>query len=369
MDKIVRFVECLIPISRCNLHCSYCYVIQENKRNTKTNVFQHSPKEIGEAFTPHRWGGLMLVNLCAYGETLLCEELPDIIYYILRQGHYINVTNNGTITKRVEEILCKSEGMLSRLCFAFSLHYVELKKRGLLEKFAENVHKVKDAGCSFLVQLNLADEYIACMDEIKEYCVREFGDYPQVALTRKEGEDFQIFTSYSDKEYFHYGRSFSSPLFDFTYQKFKEKRGEFCYAGDWTFTLDLATGDMKSCYFCKPFYNIYDELDKKIKTFTVGNNCGSKYCINSSHFMSLGVIPEIECPSYIALRDRNNNWYTTEMNEFLSQKLFDNNIEYNSFRKKMKNIRFVWHVNVEKCVFCLKKLKKKGRKKIRRLLH
>lgn len=340
MEKIKRFVECTIPISKCNLRCSYCYVIQQNRRNTNTSVFRCEPEIIGKAFSQQRWGGVVLVNLCAFGETLFCQELPDIVYYILKQGHYINITNNGTVTGNLKKILRKTQGMHSRLCFAFSLHYIELKKRNMLDLFAENVKMVKNEGCSYVVQLNLADEYIECLDEIKEYALKNFGALPQIALTRKEAKGYSIFTKYTDDEYYQYGNSFKSPLFSFTFKNFRVKRKEFCYAGDWSYKLDLASGELRSCYFCRPFYNIYEDLNEKIKTNTVGNNCGSAYCINSSHFMSLGVIPEIQCPSYVSLRDRDNTWYTPEMRLFLSGVLSDNNNQYNLFQKYMANKRF-----------------------------
>jgi len=365
MDKIKRFVECTIPISQCNLHCSYCYVIQENRRNTEVNQFRCTPEEIGRAFSPNRWGGLMLVNLCAFGETLLLKTLPDITYEILKQGHYVNITNNGTITERIKQFTAFPPEMRNRLCFAFSLHYIELKKRGLLQTFSDNVHMVHEAGCSFLVQLNLCDEYIECIDEIKEFCLKEFGAYPQVALTRREGKGYSIFTSYSDSEYIEYAKTFDSPLFDFTLKNFKVKRKEFCYAGDWSFKLDLATGNLRSCYFSPPFYNIYDNINEPIKKSIVGNNCGNSYCVNSSHFMSLGIIPSVDCPSYVALRDRNQTWYQEEMREFLSGKLSDNNKQYNAFEQKMINYKFIWQYRLKKK---LRSLPKRIIKKMIRLL-
>lgn len=360
MERIVRFVECTIPISNCNLHCSYCYVIQENRRNTKVNAFRCSAKEIGEAFAAERWGGLMLVNMCAFGETLFCKELPDIVHYILKQGHYINITNNGTVSKAIDQILYRSEGMHSHLCFAFSLHYIELKKRGLLRTFVDNVNKVRKAGCSFLIQLNLADEYIECLDEIKEFCSQSFNGLPQIALTRREGNDFQIFTAHSEKAYFSYGRRFDSPLFDFTCENFKVKRNEFCYAGKWTFKLDLATGDLRSCYFSAPYYNIYENPRQKIKTLTVGNNCGNRYCVNSSHFMSLGVIPEIKCPTYVELRDRDGQWYSPAMRAFLNQKLYENNRQYMGLGRLLINLRFKYRdKNVKRILSRIKRAIKK----------
>lgn len=31
---IKRFVECLLPVTACNLKCSYCYVIQKSNPNS-----------------------------------------------------------------------------------------------------------------------------------------------------------------------------------------------------------------------------------------------------------------------------------------------------------------------------------------------
>ena len=130
-------------------------------------------------------------------------------------------------------------------------------------------------------------------------------------------------------------------MFDFTCRNFKAKRREFCYAGDWTFKLDLATGELRSCYFSLPFCNIYTDIDEKIKTLTVGNNCGSSYCVNSSHFMSLGVIPEIQCPTYAGLRDRPEaHWYNPRMRAFLDTRLYDTNTQYSPMKKCFVNIRF-----------------------------
>ena len=362
MDKLKGFVECLVPISRCNLLCSYCYVVQQGRRSTVPDEFRCTPEEIGIAFSEKRWNGKMLVNLCGYGETMLCKELPDIVYHILKQGHYVNITNNGTIDKGIEKTLEKSKDMLQRLCFSFSLHYMELKKRNWLEKFANNVRKAHNAGCSYLIQLNLSDEYIECIDEIKEYCLREFGALPQVALTRRQGNGYQIFTDYSDSEYFKFGKSFNSPLFDMTCNNFKVKRKEFCYAGNWTYTLNLATGDLRSCYFGPPFYNIYDNPNEKVKKLTVGNNCREAYCINSSHFMSLGVIPEIKCPSYVDLRDRNGKWYTHQMRAFLGQKLYNNNRKLCKFERIILN-RYFRHILSGESLFriYLNDIKNKGK--------
>ena len=360
MESISKFVECLVPISQCNLKCSYCYVMQENRRNSKTPPFCCSPEEIGYAFHRERWGGTLLVNLCAFGETLASPIMPQIIYNILKQGHFINVTNNGTMNNQFDEIIKFPKDMLSRLCFAFSFHYVELKRTHNLQNFINNVKKVKAAGCSILIQLNLADEYIPYLEDIKKICVDNFGAYPQVALTRKEGNEFSIFTSHTDEEYMALGQSFHSPLFEFTCKNFRIKRKEFCYAGDWSYKLDLATGDLRSCYFSRPYYNIYKKPDEKIKALTVGSNCHKAYCVNSSHFMSLGVIPSVPCPSYIDLRERADaKWYTDEMKAFLSTRLYDTNKEYGACKKIYSNFRFANYFIICRIMQAAKKIVKK----------
>ena len=51
--------------------------------------------------------------------------------------------------------------------------------------------------------------------------------------------------------------------------------------------------------------------------------------------MSLGIIPEIECPSYAELRDRESGgWYAPEMKEFLGGKLSCNNKQYSKLKKR-----------------------------------
>ena len=66
----------------------------------------------------------------------------------------------------------------------------------------------------------------------------------------------------------------------------------------------------------------------------IGKACSSPFCMNSSHFLSLGVIPELESPTYAELRNREEaGWYSEEMNSFLSNKLGYSNDCYNTIQK------------------------------------
>lgn len=196
---------------------------------------------------------------------------------------------------------------------------------------------MKDPGYSVMVQINLTDEYLPYLNEIKNICTEKVGAPPQVAATRKEKsitKDIELLNLSGEKEYINQAIEFKSPLFDFTMDNFNVKRKEFCYAGDWTYVLNLQTGVLKRCYSSYIFQNIFENIEKPIIELAVGNNCGSRFCFNSSHFMALGVIPSVETPSYAELRNRKKaRWYSDEMECFLSQRLYQNNFEYRKMKK------------------------------------
>jgi radical SAM domain protein len=342
MEKIKRFFECLIPVTACNLKCSYCYVIQRNNRKNQMANLKYSPEQIGRALNKDRLGGTCYFSICGAGETTLQKQLEDIVCEILKNGHYVNITTNGTVTKRIHDIIDKCNNYTARLNFSFSFHYLELKNKKLLDTFFENIKYVRKSGCSFVLQLNLCDEYIPHIEEIKEISMKKVGAYPQIAATRKEDGNqlrkTELLTSLPEDKYIEVGKEFNSPLFEFTMNNFNVKRKEFCYAGDWSAILDLSTGIMRRCYSSFVFQDIFKNPDEKIKFLAIGNKCGSAFCMNSSHFMSLGVIPEINTPSYADLRNREEaDWYNNEMKEFLNEKLINNNEEYTKIKKIISN--------------------------------
>lgn len=55
--------------------------------------------------------------------------------------------------------------------------------------------------------------------------------------------------------------------------------------------LNLQTGELKKCYANLDSVNIFENIDEPIRFEPVGRKCHNIYCVNSSHFMSLGVIP------------------------------------------------------------------------------
>lgn len=337
-----RFFECLIPVTACNLKCEYCYVIQRNNRTMQMPQFKYSPEHIGKALSKERLGGVCYFSICGAGETLLPHETLEIAKLLITNGHYVNITTNGTITPRFEEILSWEEKYRKQLHIAFSLHYIELKRKNLLRTFFDNVKRIRQGGCSIIVQINLYDGYFPYWDEIKELCITEVGAAPQVAVTRdEEAPRYKFHTSHTEEEYIAKGREFHSPLWDFTLENFnKHRTRQFCYAGDWSGTLNLCTGIMTGCYGQGIEQDIFANIHKPIKFQPIGCTCSNKFCMNSSHFLSLGNIPSYPTPSYASLRNRQDAlWYTEDMEQFLSQKLFESNIQYNGIQKIMLTVR------------------------------
>jgi len=293
---------------------------------------KYSAQTIGEAFKKERWGGVCYINICGQGETLVPKETLEITRELLKQGHYVNITTNGTLSKRFDELADFPKDYLQRLNFAFSFHYLELLRLNLLDTFFNNINIIRNLGCSFVLQLNLCDEYIPYIDEIKKISLERLGAYPQIAATRKEinlKNHIELLTEKTYDEYCAQGKKFNSPLFDFTMKNLNVKQNHFCYAGDWSFQLNLADGIMRRCYSSNIVQNIFDDVTCPIRFVAMGYACKELYCINSSHFMSLGIIPTINTPSYAELRDRPEaHWYSEKMRSFLDSRLYESNEAY-----------------------------------------
>ena len=327
--NIVKFIECLIPITLCNLRCHYCYVIQRNKRNMQPAKFQYPVQHMLQCLTKNRFGGMVYFSICGAGETMLCPELPDLVKGLIAEGHIVNITTNGTCSmqlKRLINVLTESERKALHL--SFSLHYLELIRLNLIEIFFENVKFVRDAGCSYFVQFNMTDEYMPHINDIGRLVEEQLGAKPQVAATRREVKlesEVQLFTALTEEEYRLAGKAFDSPLFECTLENFNKKKPGYCYAGKVSYVLNLSTGLLQACYASKQKINIFARPDAEIKFFEIGRHCPSLFCMNSSHFMALGTIPTSNVPSYASLRNRTTinggTWYNKLHLEVLSKKI------------------------------------------------
>ena len=350
MDELKRFISIYVPLQTCTLRCDYCYITHQRKFNNKLPNFTCAPDLVKKALNKERLGGTCLINFCAGGETLLAPEIPQYIKVLLEEGHYVMVVTNATIDRAFDEMAQWPKELLERLFFKFSYHYLELKKRNLLDRFFNNVHKMRDAGASFTLEITPYDELIPYIEELKDLAIQEVGAIPHVTVARDEhfmGEK-PILSEMSRDEYQRTWSVFDSKLFDYKLSIFGVKRKEFCYAGEWGGILNLLTGEFQQCYLSNVSQNIYKDVKSPIKWRPIGNFCKEPHCYNGHAWISLGVIPELTAPTHAELRNRlcvdGTEWLWPKMKNFMSQKLYNNN--------KQRSFISKWHVNSE--ILCTK---------------
>ncbi len=342
MDKIKRYVECYVPITTCNFKCAYCYITLTDKWKNEIQPIGHSPEEIRKALSKKRLGGTCLINLCGGGETLLCPDIAAVIKELLREGHFVMVVTNGSITKVLKEIAAFPKELLNRLIFKFSYHYMEQHRMKITDTFFENIKMMKAAGCSFTLEITPYDELIPHIPDIKQEVMKYLGAMCHVTIARNDTiSGIPILTKLSDDEFYEKWGTFDSALFDFKKTIFGKPQKQFCYAGDWSVYVHLGTGNMTKCYAGKMLDNIYEKIDSPLHFEATGCHCTEAHCYNGHSFLALGDIPALETPSYAQLRDRTDkngdSWLNRDVSEFLSGKLNESNKEYPAWKKWLIN--------------------------------
>lgn len=343
MDKIKRFIDCYIPTETCNFRCHYCYIAQKRKYNNKLMKLTHDCETISKALSKERLGGTCMFNLCAGGETLLSSDVLPLTEALLKDGHYVMIVSNGSLTKRFEEIAKMPKELLNHLFIKFSFHYMELKKLNLLDKYVANVNLMKKNSVSYTIEITPSDELEPYIDEIKEFSMKNFGALPHITVGRKDTDDIPPLTDHDFEDYKKIWSQFDSDLFKFKSEIFGVKRKEFCYAGEWSAYLNIETGDLRQCYCSHIIDNIYKNIDKPIKFCPVGNNCREAHCYNGHAFLSFGDIPELDTPTYDKMRDRKcvdgSTWLNEDMRKFMQGKLVDSNKTYSKKEKEIINMK------------------------------
>ncbi len=232
-NRIKRAFTLRVPLSICNFRCHYCYLAQrpEHYQGIQPEM-KYSPEQVARALSPKRLGGQAFINICADGETLLLKNLDAYVKRLAEDGHYPEIVTNCTITPMLEKILSWDRELLAQVEFKCSFHYLELKKRNLLERFAANVNKIWDAGASACVEITPSDELIAYIDEVKEFSLKNFGALPHITIARDDRtQGIDILSNVPKDEYLKTWRQFNSSFFDYKASIFGKHQDEFCYAG------------------------------------------------------------------------------------------------------------------------------------------
>ncbi|MEE1110728.1 MAG: hypothetical protein UIH99_00765, partial [Alphaproteobacteria bacterium] len=63
-DKIVNYIELVVPTWPCNFRCRYCYVGQhcDELERAAIQKFEYSPKQLADALSIKRLGGRAIIN-------------------------------------------------------------------------------------------------------------------------------------------------------------------------------------------------------------------------------------------------------------------------------------------------------------------
>lgn len=323
MKRAIMFA---IPLSVCNLRCHYCYLAQRPESyQGEIPDMRFSPEEVGYAMRSERLGGTSYFNLCADGETLLLPRLADYVAALAERGHYVEVVSNMTPSKRLDEVLGIGTVLLSHVEFKCSFHFLELERRGLLETFADNVNRAREAGASITVEVVSSDEMAERADDIMAFSKRHFGAPPHVTIARDDRTSgIDRLTNMLPNEYESVWGRFESPFFEFKSSIFGVRQRGFCCAGLWSCYANLATGVAVKCYGGRGIGNIFDHPDEPIGWSPIGR-CPLPHCYNGHAFLTVGTIPGANDVTYAQVRDRvcedGSHWLQPELRAFFDDKL------------------------------------------------
>ena len=193
------------------------------------------------------------------------------------------------------------------------------------------------------MELTPDDEYIEYIDEIKESCLKNLGALCHITVPRDERkEGFPLMTSLSREDFVKTWSVFDSTLFSFKESIFEKKRNEYCYAGKWSYTIDLISGRYARCYRGGALGNLYN--DEEIIESAIGCNCPEGHCFNGHAFLGFGLIPQMKTPLYLEMRDRVNDkgehWIKATMAQAMESKLCEMN-KKDGVGKKLKQSKIL----------------------------
>lgn len=327
-----------IPLSVCNLRCHYCYL------TTRASQYEgiipdmaYSPRQVAYAMRKERVGGEAYVNLCADGETLLLPKIEEYAGALASEGHWIEIVSNMMATKRLDRVLELDRDLLKRIEFKCSLHYLQLRDRGLLDLFSKNVTRAREAGASINVEITPSDELIPHIDEVKDYCMREFGALAHLTIARNDGsQQIDRLISLSLDDYNATWSTFDSSFWEYKSTIFGVKQTGFCNAGSWSYYVNMSTGKMRQCYCGRSVGNLFDDPDAPLPDKPIGR-CSLPHCYNGHVFLTLGTIAGATEIGYGDIRDRRcsdgSHWLQPELKEAFNTKLESSNREHSKLKQ------------------------------------
>lgn len=339
MEKIKKILLMHVPMSICNFRCHYCYLAQRDEAyQNQQPKMQYTPEEVARACSVKRLGGLAYMNFCAEGETLLTKDIDLYVRALVEEGHYAEIVSNLTITPMLEKILAWPQNILKRVEFKCSFHYLELKKRGLLDIFAQNVQKIWEAGASANIEITPSDALIPYLDEVKAFSLANFGALPHITIARDDRtKGIEKLTQLSEAAYAQTWGQFDSDFWKYKMEIFGKPRKGFCYAGKWSAYINMATGQATQCYIGEWIGNAFANPDAPFPEKPIGK-CPIAHCYNGHMLMTLGLIPGDTEIRYGDIRNRvredGSMWLQPELLAFFNSQCIESNERFSRTEEK-----------------------------------
>ncbi len=337
-ERVKKLIFFGIPMSICNLRCHYCYLSQRPIHYQGVQPeFKYSPEQVARALSFKRLGGQAYINVCADGETLITKDLDLYVKELVKEGHYAEIVTNCTITPLLQKYLSWDKDLVEHLEFKCSFHYLELKKKNMLELFAKNVTGIWEAGGSANVEITPSDELIPYIDEVKEFSLKNFGALPHITIARDDRtKGIEILSKFPKEEYYKIWGQFNSAFFNYKTTIFGKRQEEFCYAGIWSAYINLCTGMAQACYCGRSLGDVFANPDSEFPTFPVGK-CQIAHCYNGHAFLTWGNIPHATNFRYADVRNRiksdGGEWLQPKLKNFWSSQLCESNEELSDSEK------------------------------------
>ena len=331
--KVKKFIDLhLDKTNICNFHCDYCSVWRSTGTGNDRVGCNRPAEELRKALSQKKLGGSCYINICARGETLLADDIYEMIYQLLDEGHYVSVVTNGTVSTVIEQLVNMPEDLQRRMFFKMSFHYAELIKSGFMTRYWDNVKKIRKSLCSYSLEITPSDSIVENINDIKElFDKHENGALPHITFTRDSTKkELDLLSELSLEKYIEIWSGFDSDMFDLKQRWYMKKIDSYCMAGAWSYIVEADTGRIRPCYGYGDIGNIY--TDEKFPYSPVGHACKKSYCFNNHVYIALGCQPDIEDYNYAQMRDRTNDsgkhWLKQEVLYRFSEKLYDNNYKY-----------------------------------------
>lgn len=348
MSGVHRFINTNIPTEGCNLRCEYCYIRQHGQEgilaaDKSRKLFEYPVSHMLRALDTKRMGGTCMFNISGSGETLLNPNIFEIVFGLISQGHYVALISNCTVTKTIEQFGEMQEEYRHRLFFKASFHYRELKRKNLLKTYARNILFMKEHQIAFSIEVVSNDYVLEEIEELKAFCMRNFDALPHVLAGRDETEK-NAFPKYktklSEDEFRNVWSGFGSDLFEYQDTDYSlSHNAEFCYAGVYTGSLDLGTGNFSPCPGGRAITNFFEDIEKPIR-FVPMAECPFPYCFCGFFLHVLaGVSREEYYPKvkFYQFRDREcsdgTTWLTPSIREVFSHRCAEYHEDYPAERK------------------------------------